>query len=97
MAAKDQWKMWLLHGLRFHRDILEIPIAAVKARRRLAPQELHNLHCFSEARHPPFAAVAEDVFVGAQMAAAKTDAHHRAPAAHDIEGRIGFSELHRIA
>ena len=97
MPTEDNRQARLLHRFGFHRDIFEVPVAALEARFRFGPQKFHNLHGFGEARHPPLAHVAEEIFVRAEMSAAETDAHDRASVTHHIERRIGFRQLQWIS
>src|SRR6185369_10555191 len=97
MSAKPQRQMRLLRRLGLHRNIVKVPMAGVKSRPGLGPEELHDLHGFAEARHPALAHVTENIFMRAEMTAAESDAHNRATAAHHIERGVRFRKLHRVA
>src|SRR5262245_14329669 len=97
MATEDDRQVRLLDRLRLHRNVLEIPIASLKTRLRFGPEELHDFHSLSEAGHAPFARVTEDIFMRPEMTAAEPNSDNSTAATHDIQCRVGFRQLQRIA
>ena len=93
--SKPDWRMWPLHRLGLHRNILEAPKFTVKGCPGVRPERFENFQGFDEAPNAPLIRDAESRFRYVGTADPHPDDY--APLAQLIQRRQTLRQLHRIA